>query len=440
MIQLSIIGRFVFIVALAITIMGAGTLFSFYIIYETLTSAMADGAFRQSLLSSGGEGALIELLQDKLIFISVVCAPVGVLFLAIAFFIGLRTKTALGSLQTGLDGLAAGELDTEIAGIKRRDEIGHIARSIGQFRVVLRQKAEAEIAAQMEKDIEFAEARKQALEDVALSFKQSVGGVVEQLYQISESVEARSMKLARSVNDAASAMNSSTDAAVEAQQSVQMVVETAQEVARSTNSISSDADQANTIAQQAVLEAEKTDEIVGRLAESGRAIGEVVELIDQIADQTNLLALNATIEAARAGEAGRGFAIVANEVKDLAGQTSKATEEISQQVQAVQDVAEQTVQAIRSIRGTIDQINELAGNIDRAVSDQRFATDGISDSLESAHSSAQRVAADIEQMQRDYKATQETSGHMHETSEQLGRLSGSLRGEVEKFLGTVQSA
>ncbi|KZL20752.1 Methyl-accepting chemotaxis protein 4 [Pseudovibrio axinellae] len=438
--KLSMVGKFVLVVLLAMTIMSLGTLFSFVTIYNAVTSALEDATLRSQLMSDHGQAALEALLVDNLVFILLVCAPIGTVFFAMAVLIARGMRTNMQALQGGLDALADGVLDTEILGTERGDEIGAIARSIAQFRVVLKDKAEADAKAKIQQELELAEARKEALAKVALDFEASVGHVVHDLLEISQAVEARSRELDASVQGAHSAMTSSSDVAQTTQTSVEALVEAAEGVSRSSGMIGDSTIKAAQFAQEAAEHAHKTNEIVGRLTESGKAIGEVIELIDQIADQTNLLALNATIEAARAGDAGRGFAVVASEVKSLAGQTSKATEEISAQVESVQLVTEQAATAIRSIGETIGQINTLSTGINEAVGEQKQATDEISLNLNHAHQNVSQVASDMQDLDSGFQSTKDASNDLHQAAGSLGQLSENLRSEVASFLRSVKAA
>ncbi|MCV0424094.1 MAG: PAS domain-containing methyl-accepting chemotaxis protein [Roseibium sp.] len=191
-------------------------------------------------------------------------------------------------------------------------------------------------------------------------------------------------EIAQSISEASHQANESASASEQTSSSVQTVAAAAEELVASIQEISRQVQVALEVSQNAVGEAERSSEIMSGLSEDAKTIGSVIELIDGIADQTNLLALNATIEAARAGEAGKGFAVVASEVKNLASQTSKATEEISAQVSSVQETTENAVDAIASIMAVIKNIGEIATSISTAVEEQTAVTNDISSNMQSA--------------------------------------------------------
>jgi methyl-accepting chemotaxis protein len=179
---------------------------------------------------------------------------------------------------------------------------------------------------------------------------------------------------------------------------------------------------------------------MGELAASSSKIGEIVVLIEEIASQTNLLALNATIEAARAGEAGKGFAVVAGEVKTLAGQTQKATADISQQIEAIKSVSAEAVTAIHRISGIIRRINEFSVGVSAAVTEQESATGEITRNVEQVASETRTVTGRIQEIHDSSSRNGETAHHLLSSSEELGREAVKLSKQVSSFVSRVRSA
>jgi methyl-accepting chemotaxis protein len=189
-----------------------------------------------------------------------------------------------------------------------------------------------------------------------------------------------------------------------------------------------------------VQQAKTTNEQVGELSKAANRIGDVVELINTIAGQTNLLALNATIEAARAGNAGRGFAVVAQEVKALAEQTAKATDEISQQISGIQGATRESVQAIQAIGTTIERISAIASTIASAVEQQGAATREISSNVQHAANGTSQVSANILQVKRGAGEIGQASSKVFSAAQSLSGESSRLRADVATFVNSVRSA
>ncbi|HLI98822.1 MAG TPA: methyl-accepting chemotaxis protein, partial [Bradyrhizobium sp.] len=198
--------------------------------------------------------------------------------------------------------------------------------------------------------------------------------------------------------------------------------------------------QSTEIAGQAVAEANRTNVTVQGLSAAAQKIGDVVKLISDIASQTNLLALNATIEAARAGEAGRGFAVVANEVKSLASQTAKATDEISAQVGAMQGATAEAVEAIEGIGRTIGAINEITSAISIAVDQQGSATQEIARNVQEAAKGTGEVSSSIATVNHAAEKTGTASSSVLASAEQLSKQAAALRADVDRFLGNIRAA
>jgi methyl-accepting chemotaxis protein len=439
-VTLSIKGRFVAMVLTAAAIMMAGTAFAFYTFRQAFMQKIGTPEGAQTFLSGDVAGQIDGLILDQMVTIGLVVSPVGLAFLGLAVVLAVGLARPLTRLQSGLDKLSEGNLDIEIEGAQRSDEIGDIARSVMAFRSNLAERAREQARQEIAHQEALSEERKALMQDVADDFEKSVIGVVSALSKAAESVETNSSHLNGAVNSSLQAVAEVHRATSGTSSSVEIVTGSADRLSGSLNRVREDVDQATDIASVAVEEARKTDEIVGRLSETGRAIGEIVELISQIASQTNLLALNATIEAARAGEAGRGFAVVANEVKALAEQTTRATDDISAQVASVQEVAELSETAIRSIAETIGRVSEISGKIRDAVEEQTAATHEISSSAQTARTSSDLAANNVATLRDVMETSRSATGEMHGAATELGALSNSLQEQVRQFLQSVRAA
>ncbi|WP_043337680.1 methyl-accepting chemotaxis protein [Belnapia moabensis] len=271
-------------------------------------------------------------------------------------------------------------------------------------------------------------------------FEAEIGGVVEAV----STAAAQMQEAARALTGASETSGREADAVAEAGHQagadVQSVAASAEELAASVAEISRQVADGAAVARDAAAEARATDETVQGLAQAAQRIGDVVRLIGDIAGQTNLLALNATIEAARAGEAGKGFAVVASEVKQLAGQTAKATEEIASQVGGIQTATEKAVTALRSIGGTIERINEVTAAIAAAVEEQGSATQEIARSASQVASGTAAVARRIQDVQRAAQETGEASAGLLGAADGLGGHAGTLRARAGEFLEGIRRA
>ncbi|AUC96751.1 MULTISPECIES: HAMP domain-containing methyl-accepting chemotaxis protein [unclassified Bradyrhizobium] len=349
-----------------------------------------------------------------------------------------RILNPIAALTGRMSRLAAGEVAEAIPGAARNDEIGAMAAAVQVFKDNKIDADRLTTEKEAENDVKMRRAR--VLDDLTRAFEAKVTELVGGLSAASSVMEdtAQSMSAtASATNRQAAVVAAASD---QTSTNVQTVASATEELTSSISEIARQVATSTEIAARAVDHARRTGDTARSLAEGAQKIGDVVTLIQSIAAQTNLLALNATIEAARAGEAGRGFAVVASEVKSLAGQTAKATTEISEQITAIQTASDETVTAIRNVVDVITEIDQIGTAIAAAIEEQGSATKEISRSVQEAARGTQEVNANISGVQRAADDTGAAATQVLGAAEQLSTQSKDLAGQVNRFLSDVRAA
>jgi methyl-accepting chemotaxis protein len=364
---------------------------------------------------------------------------VVLLLIGSAVFSVFNIARPIAKIGTVLLELANGNKAVDIPYAERGDEVGDNARAAKTFKdnLLRIEKMEAE---QKEVEARSAVQRKADMHKLANDFQSAVGNIIDTVSSASTELEATAGTLTKTAQTTQNLSTTVAAASEEASANVNSVASASEELAGSVNEIARQVQESSKIAAEAVKQAEKTDTRIAELSQAANRIGDVVKLITGVAEQTNLLALNATIEAARAGEAGRGFAVVASEVKALAGQTAKATEEISTQIAGMQSATQDAVTAIKEIGGTIGRISEISAAIAAAVEEQGAATQEISRNVQQAAQGTAQVATNITDVNRGAGETGSASSQVLSSAQQLSQESNHLKTEVDKFLTTVRAA
>ncbi|HCW68763.1 MAG TPA: hypothetical protein DHR80_16515 [Thalassospira lucentensis] len=378
------------------------------------------------IVSGWGFDALEADMRDNAFRLAAIAfVLLAVLLIVLVVIIQKIVASPLQLMSGVMTDLADGHLEVDIPASGRGDEIGEMAHALSIF------KANAIRVEHLRKERDELEERnrsenKQRLADTSVSFRNTIGQIVDSVRNAASALSGNAQTLFTTTDDSRQKTEKVLERVAEATADVRSITEAAGTLRIALEEVSQQVFGARAVIETAVDQTRHTDETVANLSSEAEKIGDVVKLIQDIAEQTNLLALNATIEAARAGDAGKGFAVVANEVKTLANQTAKATEDITRQIASVQSISGQTADAISEIRECIDQVQSVSIEISNAVERQSSAANDITTTIEHADTTIHRVSRDIEDVSSSIH-------HASEITEEVRRSSSDLTGEADRL-------
>lgn len=383
-------------------------------------------------------GAKMSNATTSLISNLVTLMAVLILTALAVWVVVVRVSSSLGDIEKTMAALAGGDNTVEVPFGGRSDEVGQMAAAVQVFKdnaIAMKKMEDEEVRAREARATE----RKQEMNGLADKFEDNVGRVVASVSNSASQVCSSAQNMASIAVQTSQQATTVGAASEEASVNVQAVATSTEELSASIDEISRQVALSASRANDAVDESGRTRDTIEGLVLSAQKIGEVVSLITDIADQTNLLALNATIEAARAGDAGKGFAVVASEVKNLASQTARATNEIGEQVDAIQNATEDASTAVTGIGETIGSINEIATSIASAVEQQQSAAAEIAHSVQQAATGTNEVSTNITEVTTATSETGTAANEIVTVSDNMAQQSTHLQEEVGVFLEQIRN-
>ena len=397
-------------------------------LYGTSWAVVAEQKYSELMAPSR---ALTNSLLAVGLVVLLVMSAFGVFFVR-------RSLASLQLLNKGVMQIAQENYAVDLPDADSKSEIGELSQSVAILRDNALERRRLEEQGRREQDERVA--RQKAIEALIEEFRSASSGLLNDVSSNMDVMKQAATKLSGISDETAQKATSSVSASEEASSNVKTVATAAEQLSSSIDQIKRQVGETASVVDEATDATRQTTETVSGLSQSAQKIGDVISLIQAIAEQTNLLALNATIEAARAGDHGKGFAVVASEVKELANQTSKATEEISSQIQAIQGATDQSVHAIQAIAETMEKVNDYTRTIAQAVEEQGAATFEISHNVTQAASGTMEVASNMSDLSQSVAETTQSVDQVEEKTESVVQTTDQLRLEVDRFLKNVANA
>ena len=409
---------------------------SYYTIYQPIIGPAGTpigiayvGVFKEDFLKS------IADLRLTFVIVGAISIVVAVLLVWLALS---RQMRPLGTLVGLTQQLASGDTQCEVPFTTKKDDIGEIARAVDLWRTTMEDSET--LRAEQEREREEAEtARSAVLAEIADSIEGEIGEVANQLRDSASGMTSSVNNLTSTIETVRSQSTNTESSSAQTANSVQTVAVAAEELRASSEEIARQMEATNGLIERVTGQASDAEQRIGGLKSAADEIGAIINLITEIAEQTNLLALNATIEAARAGEAGKGFAVVASEVKNLANQTAKATDDISRQVQSIQGETDAAVGTVSSIVEAIAELNETANTVSSTVEQQGSATSEIARSIDAASAAAKEVAGAAAVMLSEVEKNSTASQSVADGADNVLKLSDDLRGRATKMVTRLRA-
>jgi methyl-accepting chemotaxis protein len=377
-----------------------------------------------------------EMARGRTIFTYTI-ALISLLALFLSLHLGRAISAPIVAMADAIGRIAKKDYQLQIPALGQKDEVGKMAIAVD---VLKQQSIMADKLTEDQKQASVLTAkRSETLLNLTQDFDGQVTKIIGVVSGAVQNLQGTSGQMLTTADESSNQLSMVAAAAEETSANMQTVAAATQELIYSVAEIKRQVEDSTAITRTAVNQANDTNSTVRTLAETAEKIGQIVGLITDIASQTNLLALNATIEAARAGDAGKGFAVVASEVKNLATQTSKATEEIATQITNMQDVTNLAVNTIEEIRGTILKINDISGRIAGAIEEQGVATAEIAQNIQEATTGTQAASQNIQTVTGLAQNTGRMAGSVKESARNLAEQSDTLKTVVERFLSGINA-